>query len=49
MCISTCGFVNECWYLWRPEVSNPLELELQTAVFSLLWLPAIKLYFGKTA
>ena len=28
----------ECRYPWRPESSNPMELELQTAMSHLMWV-----------
>lgn len=36
-------YAPECWYLWKPEASDPLELELQAAVIYLVWILGVEL------
>lgn len=43
VCMSACGYVHECWNLWRPEASDSPELELQTAIICLMWVPGVEL------
>lgn len=38
VCLSVCGYVQECRCLQRPEPSGPLELELQMIMNTLMWV-----------
>lgn len=36
-------YEHECFCLWRPEVSDPLEREFQKAVSLLMWVLGVNL------